>query len=880
MAKKLYPPNIEGTIPAFYGTTLVVPFSMNKAVSENEIHSFTIKIKTVQSGTYIISKDTEIFSFDPSCYAVFDLSEEIANNKLNVGQYYKVQMAAIDESEIVGYFSTVGVVKYTAEPRVYIDGLETGRDNINMHQYEYIGVYYQNQDVAEKAYSYHFNLYNNEMMLLQTSGEIVHNISLDVDLIESHDAYIIEQDLKTNKSYYLEYVVTTLNGLVESSGLYRIMQKKSIDPEIKAGLIPELNFENGYVDVKLQGHRNAEGVEYAATGAFKILRASEEDGYAAWHEVLKFALYGQQPSRWIWKDFTVKQGVTYKYALQQYSDYLSSNRLESEPIYVDYEHAFLYDGERQLKIKYNPKMTSFKNDLLESKMDTIGGKHPFIFRNGNVKYKEFPLSGLISCQLDEENLFIAEEDLGRYDNTINLTGENIASEREFKLEVLEWLNNGKPKLFRSPTEGNYIVRLLNVSLAPNDTVGRMLHTFTATAYEIADYTYSNLSAYGLISVGDPTVKQLRWETIDLAKSGIGSGDNILNYKAVSLYFEGMVPGDIIHIEDGIVRYGYNEDGSPYRTTGFDVTIGVTGSYIIDLSQNVTVNAVTFKGSMDNINADNKIVQHQGSLTYAYYSKVQNRFDTITDIAITNEPLVQFIGQHDIIEEIEDVKVEIQDIYWIHAMLREICPAYYRMGKIPDPADPTNEEKYILRYNYYTNKEIVGTWKTDMTYLLDFDSYVLYYVLNVPNNSYFYLDGHSKKQYSINDYSPKIYFNGNEMDLSDTSEYTIKNPQNIKSIISGNGIMVEMSYQKQTIEYSVESNERTYPDLVKKKIEVFTAYQNLYDAIYNFEDDDIEAQEIEINHCRAVYDRIYEEYIVMLEQTLEAEEAAQGDIATQ
>ena len=60
-------------------------------------------------------------------------------------------------------------------------------------------------------------------------------------------------------------------------------------------------------------------------------------------------------------------------------------------------------------------------------------------------------------------------------------------ERRFKLEVLNWLNNGKPKLFRSPTEGNYIVRLLNVSLSPVDTLGRMLHSFSCTAYEI-DYT--------------------------------------------------------------------------------------------------------------------------------------------------------------------------------------------------------------------------------------------------------------------------------------------------------------------------------------------------------------------------------------------------------
>ena len=52
MAIKLYPPNIEGTIPAFATsedgtTTLVVPFSLNKAVSVDDISGFIIKIKTI-----------------------------------------------------------------------------------------------------------------------------------------------------------------------------------------------------------------------------------------------------------------------------------------------------------------------------------------------------------------------------------------------------------------------------------------------------------------------------------------------------------------------------------------------------------------------------------------------------------------------------------------------------------------------------------------------------------------------------------------------------------------------------------------------------------------------------------------------------------------
>jgi hypothetical protein len=37
-----------------------------------------------------------------------------------------------------------------------------------------------------------------------------------------------------------------------------------------------------------------------------------------------------------------------------------------------------------------------------------------------------------------------------------------------------------------------------VSLAPNDTLGRMLHTFSATAYEIAELSNTNLETFGIV----------------------------------------------------------------------------------------------------------------------------------------------------------------------------------------------------------------------------------------------------------------------------------------------------------------------------------------------------------------------------------------------
>jgi hypothetical protein len=67
--------------------------------------------------------------------------------------------------------------------------------------------------------------------------------------------------------------------------------------------------------------------------------------------------------------------------------------------------------------------------------------------------------------------------------------------------VLEWLNNGKPKLFRSPTEGNYVIKLMNVSLTPFQGTNRMIHTFSATAVECAAADYESLKKNNLIFAG-------------------------------------------------------------------------------------------------------------------------------------------------------------------------------------------------------------------------------------------------------------------------------------------------------------------------------------------------------------------------------------------
>jgi len=161
--------------------------------------------------------------------------------------------------------------------------------------------------------------------------------------------------------------------------------------------------------------------------------------------------------------------------------------------------------------------------------------------------------------------------------------ENMLLEREFKLAVLDWLNDGKPKLFKSPYEGNYIIRLLNNELKPVEELGRMLHTFTSQAYEIAECNYENLVNYGFINTTAPSKYVGLWRTYQLTDPELlnASGDIEITFDAGLETFtvQDLMPGDIIYLEffDGTVE---------------PIMIGITGSYTYTVGADKPVRKLT------------------------------------------------------------------------------------------------------------------------------------------------------------------------------------------------------------------------------------------------------------------------------------------------
>lgn len=268
--------------------------------------------------------------------------------------------------------------------------------------------------------------------------------------------------------------------------------------------------EEGYIHIKYT-HPAAYDEEYSN---FVLRRTSSSSNFQYWQDICFFKYGGEENPDWEYKDFTAESGIIYKYGLQKLTIFGHRGRLiQSNVCMGEWEHAFLVEGNgstlRQLKLKYDFQISSYKTNISESKTDTIGSRYPFIRRNGSMYYRSVPCTGTISAYMDDEDWFtdnselygttkistsgdrmdqtnedIYAEFVGDYEN--HVTRYNYTHERKFRERVEEFLYNNQVKLYKSMQEGNMLVKLMQVSLTPKQELGRLIYTFSGTLYEVAN----------------------------------------------------------------------------------------------------------------------------------------------------------------------------------------------------------------------------------------------------------------------------------------------------------------------------------------------------------------------------------------------------------
>ena len=539
----VYAPVLAASLPACTRYGLTIPFTHNPAVAKSEVKKFHIIFKDIN--TSAIKQEFDAGAANGKAEQFIDAgkityTDNSVLNKLAINTSYKVQIAYVGEGQTKETlrYSTAGIIRMVAYPKYFLisENKQTtfGGASNNANKLTgktsartFTGLYDTNT-TSEVVYEYRFVLKSGATALEDTGWQL-HDSSADKLRTTSDDGsyrkscfdyFSPQTDLSsTETSYNLIYYVRTVNGLEISTNASFSMQGFSmVEPyQIAIGQTPR-GRENGYVDIQLKYYNGDNQITTdktfyqqpaeKRTGTFVLRRTDSISNFSKWDNMIRFTLTtntGLDNLHWV--DGTIESGVTYKYALSRLETVNGVTAVkswqESDKFTPYFEHLFLADENCQLCMRFNPQVSSVKYVVQETKQDTIGGKYPIFFKNGDLNYMEIPISGLVSYLMDEDNLFCSKSSIGINDDnpaTINLTEYNVAAERNFKLKVLNWLNNGKPKYLRSATEGNYIVRTLNNSMSPNTQVGRMLHTVTSTGDEVAENTVSNLIKHKVLYV--------------------------------------------------------------------------------------------------------------------------------------------------------------------------------------------------------------------------------------------------------------------------------------------------------------------------------------------------------------------------------------------
>ena len=446
-----------------------------------------------------------------------------------INQYYKVQIRftaagaadvsltppqAIDSwlaANLSNFseWSTVCLVRGISVPSLSISGFDISADTTlwSLNNVDVVGrLTYADSAETDTLKSYQIKLYDINNQLLSDSGIIYSNAYSNINEFN----YTFEYAFNEGESYYFTFEYETANMYTESNTYEFMVVQESADI-LHADLTATLDNINGCIILNIKSKEEGESF----VGNITIRRASSESNFTIWEDVHTESFEENSKLDYTWYDYTIKSGVYYKYIAQRRSSI--GNRgiaihAEGEPFMMLFDDMYLTGGDGQLNIRFDPSVSSFKRTVSESRTDTIGSKYPYIKRNGYVEYRQFPIGGTITHLMDPSHLITSREEIFRdsLDNYIEFNKDKNVRiddfndwtyEREFREKVMDFLYANKVRLFRSATEGNILVKIMDINLTPNSTLGRRIYSFTATAYEVDAATIKNYDKYGISPLG-------------------------------------------------------------------------------------------------------------------------------------------------------------------------------------------------------------------------------------------------------------------------------------------------------------------------------------------------------------------------------------------
>lgn len=505
-----------------------------------------------------IQKNNES-SEDLSYYFIIPFSDL---KELSVNQYYQVQIYLQDSLGNYSAPSQATLIRPIPKIQEFIiNGLkENTLKELKAKDLKELKGYLSYVDESTKEYlaEYIIDIFDNENNKVYSTNWVYNVDGLNF-------SQKIAYNFAEGYEYQIIFLGETLNGYIfEKKYQVKILSYSTVDDWEDFELINnEIIHEKGICNDSNSGAIKISVKFNLFNGDMIVQRSQMDDNFNTWIDVLKLSISdvdSEKRNGFAIYDYLVNGDSTvYKYRFLKVIDD-KVEAISTEDIYMIesmYDDIFLSNKEKQLGIKYNPNISGFKWVTQESITNSLGGKYPLIRRSGDTKYRQFNLSGtlyfdpliLSATALDSQGIYL-EQFFPNEESSLFLSVNEILKgnwtratwnsrtteskisiyEKRFKDAAMDFLTDGKPKLFRSPTEGLILVILTNISFTPNKQLGRRMVDFSATATEFAEVTQENLIRYGITSEIEYT-----YYALEVIKTVSGENQNYFITPYVSEY---------------------------------------------------------------------------------------------------------------------------------------------------------------------------------------------------------------------------------------------------------------------------------------------------------------------------------------------------------
>ena len=562
----LYPPVVPDTMPAFDRTkSCPIYFSISIYDSYENIATDTVQVSIVDLNTNISAlnpkkyptgiKITNLGSIDSSLYG-FDyrilINPADLTNGFKSNTFYKVQLRFTKtghstkyqpgsnswleaNQELFSQWSKPCVIKGISIPTLTLNNFSENKSQtsemiLSNPLIDIIGKLKFSAGETEYLKNYNVKILDGETKNILFRSQDIYPIA------KNELNYVLPYALTDGEVYYLQISYITNNFYQNTQRFKFIVIEYYGTDTLNASISATPNINNGSIKIKIT---SLDGEPFL--GSFTIRRTSSESNFSLWEDIKTVSYKNSQILNYEWQDRTIESGIIYEYCVQK----RNSNGIRGPIVrpqdsgnikYVmcQFEDIFLTTADQQLSIKFNPTLSDFKYNVTESQQVTIGSKYPYIKRNANNYFRTFSIGGLITAFIDRSDWYtpIAKETSNNYQsqivggelknftskaelfgNNINLYEdyneknniseyEDVIYQRKFREKVYEFLYKNDIKLFRSNTEGNILIKLMNVAFQPVNELNRQLYSFTATAVEIDQANLSNYNKYKINIIGD------------------------------------------------------------------------------------------------------------------------------------------------------------------------------------------------------------------------------------------------------------------------------------------------------------------------------------------------------------------------------------------